>query len=243
MRIIKYRKLKSNKYEVYLENDEKLILYEDVILKEELLLKKEINDINTILKINSSYEIYDVALKYLNHRVISIYDMKEYLSKKQYSQNDIENTINKLIEKGYLNDSYYVKCYINDHVNLSSDGPKRIKKHLEERNILSNIYSEHLDKYQDIWYDRIKKYVEKQKKVNKKSLCFFKSKMLINLINLGYEKEMINDVLNTISIDNIDELKELEKNKIQRKLEKKYTGEELERKIKEKLWQKGFYDN
>ena len=45
MQISKYKKLKNNIYEVTLENDEKIKLYEDVILKEELLLKKEIDDI------------------------------------------------------------------------------------------------------------------------------------------------------------------------------------------------------
>ena len=64
----------------------------------------------------------------------------------------------------------------------------------------------------------------------------------MNLINLGYDKEMINDCLNKISIDNLDELKEIEKNKIRKKLERKYSGDELERKIKEKLYQKGFFE-
>ncbi len=33
MKINKYKKLKSNKYEVTLENNDTIILYEDVILK------------------------------------------------------------------------------------------------------------------------------------------------------------------------------------------------------------------
>lgn len=241
MKIVKYKKLKSNKYEVTLENNENIILYEDVILKEELLLKKEINDLSRLTRINEEYEIYDVALKYLNHHVISINGMREYLLRKKYNSEDIQKTIDKLIKAGYLNDSYYAKCYINDHVNLSNDGPYKIIKHLEDNGISSNIYYEYLSKYNNLWKERIEKYIEKQKRTNKKSIYFFKNKMLMNLINLGYEKEMINEVLGHISIDNTDELKEIEKNKIRKKLERKYTGEELERKIKEKLWQKGFY--
>ena len=129
MKIIRYKKLKANKYEVLLENNEKLILYEDVILKEELLLKKEIDDIDYIVKINSQYELFDVSLKYLNHHVVSINEMKEYLLKKKYLESDIEKTIKKLEDKGYLNDSYYAKCYILDHINLSNDGPIKIKRH------------------------------------------------------------------------------------------------------------------
>lgn len=242
MKISKYKKLKTNKYEVTLENNEKIILYEDVILKEELLLKKEITDLSRLSQINEEYEIYDVSLKYLNHHVISINGMKEYLLRRKYSEDDIEKVIDKLINKGYLNDSYYAKCYINDHVNLSNDGPIKIIRHLEDNGISSNIYYEYLSKYNNLWQERIEKYIEKQKKSNKKSNYYFKNKMLMNLINLGYDKEMINSVLNNVSIDNTVELKELEKNKIRKRLERKYTGEELEKKIKEKLWQKGFYD-
>ncbi len=242
MKIIKYKKLKGNKYEIILENNEKIVLYEDVILQEELLLKKEIEDINHLLRINYQYELFDVSLKYLNHHVISIYGMKEYLLRKKYMDNDIQKTIDKLIEKGYLNDDYYAKCYINDHVNLTNDGPIKIIKHLENHNIMNTIYQKYLDNYQDIWEDRIQKYIDKKKKSNNKSLYYFKNKILIDLLNLGYDKDMINNILNRVSLDNLDEIKEKEKNKIRSKLEKKYTGTELERKIKEKLWQKGFYE-
>ena len=242
MKIAKYKKLKNNIYEVTLENNDKIKLYEDVILKEELLIKKEIDNIDRISEINSKYDIFNIALKYLNHHVSSIKGMRDYLIKKGYDDKDIDEVINKLIDKGYLNDSYYAKCCILDKVNLSNDGPYKIIKHLEYNDISSNIYAEYLSKYNDLWKDRIDKYINKQLKVNKKSTYFFKNKMLVNLVNLGYDKEMINDSLNKITIDNLIELKEIEKSKIRKKLERKYSGDELERKIKEKLYQKGFFE-
>ena len=242
MKIIKYKKLNGNKYEVILEDNSKLVLYEDVILKEELLLKKEINDISRIAEINREYEIYDIALKYLNHHVISIKGMKDYLLKKEYDLHDVDSTVDELVCKGYLDDDYYAKSYISNQINLSNDGLLKIKAHLENNNISYSVYSRYLDKYDNIWEERINKYINKQLKLNKKSPYFFKNKILVNLINLGYEKEQINDALNKISIENIAELKNIEKEKIKRKLEKKYSGVELERKIKEKLYQKGFFE-
>lgn len=242
MKIEKYKKLKNNKYEVTLEDDSKLILYEDVILKEELLLKKEISDLSRLTSINEEYEIYDVALKYLNHHVISVKGMKEYLFKKKYGLQKIDNAIDKLISKGYLNDDYYAKCYITNQVNLSNDGPIKIIKHLEDNEISSSVYAKYLSNYNSIWKDRINKYITKQQRTNKKSTYFFKNKMLMNLVNLGYDKEMINDSLSKVYLDNLDDLKNKEKDKIRKKLERKYSGEELERKIKEKLYQKGFFE-
>lgn len=242
MKISKYKKLKNNIYEVTLENDEKIKLYEDVILKEGLLLSHEITDLKSIVEINNKYATYNIALKYLNHHVMSIKGMQAYLTKKGYNEDDTKETIDKLIEKKYLDDAYYAKCYIADHINLSMDGPYKIIKHLEDNDISKNIYAEYLSKYNDLWKERIDKYINKQLKTNKKSTYFFKNKMLVNLVNLGYEKEMINDSLNHIKIDNLSELKEIEKEKIRKRLSRKYTGEELERKIREKLFQKGFFE-
>ena len=241
MRIVKYKKLAGSKYEVELENSEKIKLYEDVILKENLLITKEIDDIEKIQKINGRYEIYDVALKYLSHHVVSIKGMEDYLNKKGYDSKDIDENIQKLIQKGYLNDAYYAKCYVLDHVNLSNDGPLKIIKHFETMGIESNIYSEYLNYSDSFWKERIEKYLAKQLKINKKSAYAFKSKMLMNLINLGYERDMIDDCLERVHIDNTDELKLKEEEKIRKKLARKYTGEELERKIKEKLYMRGFY--
>jgi len=241
MKIIKYKKVSGNKYEITLENNEKIKLYEDVILKEELLLKKEIRNLNKVLEINKEYEIYEVALNYLNHHVLSKKGMNEYLLKKKYPQENVEKIMKLLINKGYLDDVYYAKCYINDHARLSNDGPLKIKKHLLDNGIDEDIFNDILLNYDNIWKEKIERYLKKQTSLNKKSIYYFKNKMMVNLINLGYEREMINEALSKIKIDNQEELKEKEEMKIRKKLERKYTGEELERRIKEKLYGMGFF--
>ena len=87
--------------------------------------------------------------------------------------------------------------------------------------------------------DRITKYINKQLKVNKKSIYVFKNKMLINLINLGYLREDIIKCLNNINFDDND-LKEKEYEKLKKKYSKKYKGLELEQIIKRKLYEKGY---
>ncbi len=240
MKIIRYKKIKNGKYELELDNNEKIKLYEDIILKENLLWKKEIDDVNLLLKKNSDFEIEDVAIKRISHHVESIKGMENYLIKKGYDNDIVKNVIDKLVNKGYLNDDYYAKCYINEHINLTNDGPLKIRKHLDELEISD--YDEYLDINDDIWYDRIKKYLDKQQKINKKSIYVFKNKMLMNLINLGYEREMINECLSHVYLSNQSDLRNKEEEKLRIKLARKYTGDELERKIKEKLYQKGFFE-
>ena len=242
MKIIKYKKLNGNKYQVTLEDNKKVDLYEDVILEKELLLKKEIDDLENILNANSKYNLYEEALHYISIKLRSIKEMKDYLLKKGYTDEEIKKTNDKLIDNGYLNDEYYSKCYINDRINLTLDGPLKIKRYLDEMEINNFVYEKYFDVFnKKLIYERINKYLNKQVKVNKKSMYIFKNKMLINLINLGYETSDINYCLSNIRVDNQDELMEKEKEKLYKKLSRKYKGIELERKVKEKLYQKGFF--
>ena len=242
MKIIKYQKLSGNKYNVYLDNGEKIKLYEDIIIKEELLLKKEIEDLDYLIELNNKYSIYEVSLKYISTKIRSIKEMTEYLQKKGYSEIDINNTIDKLIKKGYLNDDYYSKCYISDKMNLSNDGPLKIKKHLDELDIPYPVYSKYLKEFNySLQKEKISDYINKKLKSNRKSRYMFKNSMIVNLVNLGYDKELVNECLYHIYVDDKDNLSK-EKEKIRKKLEKKYSGDELEYKIKQKLYQKGYFE-
>ena len=243
MKIVKYKKLNGNKYQVILEDNSKINLYEDVILEKELLLKKEVDDLESLLNANLKYGIYEEALHYISIKLRSKKEIYNYLIKKGYQEEDINKTIDKLIKNGYINDDYYSKCYINDRINLSLDGPVKIKKYLDSLDISNLVYDKYLDEFnKELVYSRINKYLEKQLKVNKKSIYIFKNKMLINLINLGYAASDINHCLMNINVSNQDELKEKEKEKLYKKLSRKYTGIELDRKVKEKLYQKGFFE-
>lgn len=242
MKIIKYQKLKNGKYEILLENGEKLKVFEDIILKENLLWKKEIANQEDLMQKNNQYAIMDTALKRIAHHVESKKSLSDYLSKKGYCAEDIQNVLQELMMKGYLDDTYYAKCYINDHINLSNDGPLKIINHLESMKISKDIYLPFLDGKDNIWQEKIQAYIAKNLKSNKKSLYIFKNKMLINLVNLGYEKEMVNAFLNQVKLENSEELKKQAEEKIRLKLSKKYAGSELEYKIKEKLYQKGFFE-
>ncbi|MEG0826192.1 MAG: hypothetical protein RR404_01845, partial [Bacilli bacterium] len=74
---------------------------------------------------------------------------------------------------------------------------------------------------------------------HKYSDYIFKQKLLYELVNLGYDKNIIISILDNQSFNNNNIIKS-EYDKIYSKLSKKYQGNELIYKIKEKLYQKGF---
>ncbi|MDE6142122.1 MAG: hypothetical protein K2G03_05920, partial [Bacilli bacterium] len=94
-----------------------------------------------------------------------------------------------------------------------------------------------------IWEEKIDKYVDKKISTNhNSSVKMLKMKIINDLVNLGYERETIMPIIDKYDIDD-HEVFQREYEKAKRQLEKKYEGYELERKIREKLYRKGFFYN
>ena len=101
MQILKFKKVNNYEYELYLDNDEIIRLYEDVIIKEEILLSKKIDNIDLLLEKNNYYVAYHDSLKYLNRGLKSKLEVYNYLSKK-YSSDIIDKIMERLINNRYI---------------------------------------------------------------------------------------------------------------------------------------------
>ena len=242
LKIVSYKKKRNNIYEIALSNNEKISLYDDVILKYELLLKKEINDneLKDILFFNSKIESYNIALKFLNTKLRTEKEIKKKLI--SYDKEVINYAIERLKNEGYINDNLYIKSYVNDEINLKMSGPNKIifdlkKLGFNEINILDyiNTFEE------DIWLSKINKYVIKKINSNHNLSGFMlKQKLYNELINKGFYKEHINLIINDFEFNDDFNIKEKECSKLKNKLSKKFSGEELEYRIKIGLIKKGF---
>ena len=65
-------------------------------------------------------------------------------------------------------------------------------------------------------------------------------KILIDLNNEGFKKNLIQQEISKIDFADDKDLAKKEYDKLYKKLSRKYSGRELELKIKQKLYQKGF---
>lgn len=243
MKIGKYIKDKSNKYKVLID-DEEYILYDDVIVKYGLILKTEIDKslFNEIIKYNSELDSYYMSIKYITKKLRSELEIREYLIKKEIPKDVIDKTIERLKKNNFLNDEIFAKAFINDQINLSNNGPKKIKDKLIKLGIHNELIDEYLNRTDSsIWSERIDKYISKKINTNHKSSSkMLKIKIINDLINLGYERDDVVSLINKYDIIDTDiKRKEYEKAKMQ--LSKKYSGYELERKIMERLYRKGFH--
>ena len=240
MKILKYTKTNKNTYQVILEK-ETITLYDEIILKYELLLKKEISEeeIEKLKYDNQLLDSYYDSLTILKSKLKSKKELYDLLKKKEYSTTSIDYALTRLEKEGYLNDLGYAEIYIDKEIQFTLDGPIKIRKKLIDLGIPEEYIS--FEKYDSLWDSRIKKLIEKQIKSNhNKSSKELKNKITNYLFNKGYSFDMISSVVDSIYIPIDDSVLIKEKNKLERKLSRKYSGKELEYQIRNKLYQKGF---
>lgn len=242
MKIEKFIKDSTNKYKLVIDG-ENYKLYDDVILKYQLIMKESITqkELDEVLDYNEKLTSYYDSIRYLNKKMRSEKEIREYLKKRMVSNENIDLTIEKLKSNNFINEEIYVKSYINDQINLTNNGPYKIIKNLINLGINENLINERLSTISDeVWNEKVDKYIDKKVRINhKNSKNMLKMKITNELINLGYEKEMILNNLSNYDIIDKDIYKN-EYEKAKKALEKKYSGYELDRKIKERLYRKGF---
>lgn len=245
MKIEKYVKDKQNKYKVLIDG-EAITLYDDVIVKYNLLLKNEIShdEFKEITNYNNELVSYYESIKYINKKLRSKKEIYEYLYKKEIPKDIINKTIKRLEDNNFINEEVYLKAYITDQINLSNKGPLRIEKELIKLGLDENKIKEKLDTIPyEVWTEKIEKYTEKKIKCNHSSSAnMLKMKIINELVNQGFNKEDITSIVSKYDIIDTKVLKH-EYEKAKKTLSKKYEGYDLEMKIKEKLFRKGFKFN
>ncbi len=243
MKVIKYKKMSNNRYKVFLDDSHELLLYEDVILKYNLLIRKDIDEklIIEMDKYNQEIDVYYVALNSIKNRFRSTYELKNILIKKEYPIDLVDKVIDKLTKQGYLNDRSFTKSFINNQMITTNNGPYKIIRELNEKKVAENIISEEIEVFNsEEQIPRIKKLIDKGIKTNhNKGGVVLKQKIYNDLKNYGYDISLINSVINEYEFSNDLNIAKKEYEKLYRKYEKKYTGDELKRKIREKMYQKG----
>ena len=117
MKIEKYELTKKNIYNVYLSNGEVLELNGKVITDNELLIKKDIDNelYDKLKRDNTICMLMDTSVKYIDRRLRSINELRDYLKNKEEDTIIIEELIDKLIDYKYLDDDRLTKAFIKDN--------------------------------------------------------------------------------------------------------------------------------
>lgn len=200
MKIEKYELTKKNIYNVYLSNGEVLELNGKVITDNELLIKKDIDNelYDKLKRDNTICILVDTSVKYIDRRLRSINELRDYLKNKEEDTIIIEEVIDKLIDYKYLDDDRFTKAFIKDKLNFTNWGDYKIKNELKRLGVNEEIIYNNMTSIGDnIYYERINKIIDKDISTNKKyGGIKLKNKIYNHLLTLGYSKEKVISIIN-----------------------------------------------
>jgi regulatory protein len=130
-------------------------------------------------------------------------ELKRKLLSKNYTQNTIEQAIQKLHQKNYLNDKDFIKCFTTDEMKLKKNGPLLIKKKLIEKGarledvdqILNELYDEamQIKNSQSLIYS-------KAEKINESNPFKYKQKLVNFLKQKGFSWQVIEYVFSQLKL-------------------------------------------
>lgn len=240
MKIEHIKKIGKNKYEIELEN-EKIRTYDTVMLKYQIALKKELSEqmIEEIKEETKTAEIYDKTITFLNKKLRSEKEVREFLKKQGIEET--EYFIEKLRGQGFLNEDTYMEAYIHDRFSFSAEGPNKIKEDLLKQDFSLERVENGLAKISETEIrEKLSKLINKKMNLNHRySEKYCKQKVLDSMQQFGYAKEMIENILEKYNIDH-SEILEQEARKLYEKYKTKKSGKELMFTLKQKLYQKQY---
>lgn len=243
MKIKRFIKSKRNIYILEIDN-QKIPLYDDIITKYSLLMRKEISneELSSIIHENRTLDSYYDSLNYMNKKMRTHKEISQYLRKKEYDQDTIHQTIQKLYQNHLLNDKQYAQIFIGDAIRLTSDGPSKIAHKLDDLGISSTDYEEDLLAIsKDIWDTKIDTIINKRMHANHKdSALVFKKKLASYLQACGYPHSLSDSHMDNMTLPNSNETLLKNYHQLYTRLSRKYSGHELDFQIKMKLLQKGY---
>lgn len=94
-------------------------------------------------------EALEKAVKYLNVRMRSTYEIHRYLRGKGYQTEDIEEVLALLAKYKYIDDAAYAGAFIRDRLNFNPCGSKKLYAELRKRGISGDIINEALAENMD----------------------------------------------------------------------------------------------
>ena len=198
---------------IHFDNDEVLFLSVDIFYKSGLRKNDEIsNDLfSSLIKENRLFYIKQRAFRYLGRRQHSTSELRIKLKQKGYETELINDVLDDLKNKNYLDDTEFAKMFVEEKIKLKLWSEQKLKSELIKKGINAEIISDVLrniisdeDTLNNAMTVAEKKYDNLKNRDVENDVI--KSKLVAFLKSRGYNYDVIKEVCDELIIedDNYD---------------------------------------
>lgn len=137
----------KKRFNVYLNDLYSFSVHEDILIAHKLFKDREVDEeeLKRIIFAEERNKCYQKALKYLNYKQRSTKELSKYLHKQNYSKEQIDYTIEKLIDQELINDKLYTERFVKQRIDYNPKGKKLLKLELQQKGISEAIINQSLE--------------------------------------------------------------------------------------------------
>jgi len=192
---------KNNKIYLTLDDSSKLVLLPDHLLgiKFDLSVGSFIaeDDFFALQKKSKFFEVYQKALTLLANRSHSVFELKRKLINKKYSEDIIDEVLQKISSLGYLNDFEFAENFVKSKLKSKVIGKNLLKSELFKRGINSEIINRVLEEnYSEDFDNILQEGKKKYSRIKTKKKPF--DKVFLFLKQRGFDSSVIIKVISEI---------------------------------------------
>ena len=145
---ISVQKRNKERYSIFVDEEFLIGVSEQTLLKFNLVKGDTITHalLRRIEREEGRFEIKSYMMKRLGSRDHSRKELFTKAIRKEYPKNIIENVLDELEEKGYLDEQRFAEKFAVDKNHLNNWGPNKIKAHLYKKGIPDNLAEQSIQK-------------------------------------------------------------------------------------------------
>ncbi len=148
---IEYQKKNKDRVNVYIDDSFGFGIDLNILIKYSLTKNMELSDefIEDILKSEEEINAYNFGLAVLSRNLKSEKQLKEKMLDKGYDLELIDRAMEKLKNRGYINDEYYCDCLVSSRIKVAKYGKRRIAQELYDKGVDREITDDKLKEISD----------------------------------------------------------------------------------------------
>lgn len=166
---IKQQVKRQDRYSIYVDDKYLFSFSENELINSGLRKGQELTEQELLgLKDQAVLDkAYDRTLNLISHRPRSEWELRDYLKRKDYDEDVITQTLNRLSERGYVNDLDFAQRWVATRRLLKSTSKRRLSQELRQKRISDDVISEVLEADETDEPQVLRELVERKRKQTK----------------------------------------------------------------------------
>ncbi len=138
---IKQQVKRQDRYSIYIDGKYVFSFSQNELMNSGLKVGRELTEqeLHDLQDTATTDKAYDRALNLISHRPRSEGELRDYLRRKDLADHDITTVINRLRDRGYVDDADFAKRWVATRRLLKSTSKRRLMQELRQKRIADDI--------------------------------------------------------------------------------------------------------